>query len=282
MRRQAIFLAAALIMAPLGAKAADLVVWWEKGFYAQEDEAVSGDHRRLRAGDRQAGRARSNPRRTRCSTRSRRRSRPGSRPISCSALSATMRRPSGLTRTSSSTSRIALGPFAGPVRSRRARGVATLLNGRTGRRALYALPMGRRSNHLHVWNSLLERAGFTLADIPKEWEAFWSFWCDQVQPAVRQGRWAATTSGASGLPMSASGSDTDDRARCSSSSPTTRHWRRPATASSQVDDPGDSGAGMIKALDGLHRDLPQGLHAARLGELDTASTTTRRSSRRPW
>ena len=27
-------------MAPLGAQAADLVVWWEKGFYAQEDEAV--------------------------------------------------------------------------------------------------------------------------------------------------------------------------------------------------------------------------------------------------
>ena len=40
MRRQVIVLAAALAMAPLGAKAADLVVWWEKGFYAQEDEAV--------------------------------------------------------------------------------------------------------------------------------------------------------------------------------------------------------------------------------------------------
>ena len=46
--------------------------------------------------------------------------------------------------------------------------------------------MGRRSNHVHVWKSLLERAGFTLADIPKEWETFWSFWCDQVQPAVRR------------------------------------------------------------------------------------------------
>jgi hypothetical protein len=27
-------------MAPLGAKAADLVVWWEKGYYDQEDEAI--------------------------------------------------------------------------------------------------------------------------------------------------------------------------------------------------------------------------------------------------
>ena len=31
---------AAMLMAPLGARAADLVVWWEKGFYPQEDAAV--------------------------------------------------------------------------------------------------------------------------------------------------------------------------------------------------------------------------------------------------
>ena len=46
--------------------------------------------------------------------------------------------------------------------------------------------MGRTTNHVHVWKSLLERAGFTLADIPKEWERFWVFWCDEVQPAVRR------------------------------------------------------------------------------------------------
>ena len=63
---------------------------------------------------------------------------------------------------------------------------STLLNATTGQKALYALPMGRSTNHVHVWKSLLEQAGFTLADIPKEWEAFWSFWCDQVQPAVRR------------------------------------------------------------------------------------------------
>ena len=40
MRARAVVLAAALVMAPLGAEAADLVVWWEKGYYAQEDEAV--------------------------------------------------------------------------------------------------------------------------------------------------------------------------------------------------------------------------------------------------
>ena len=46
-----------------------------------------------------------------------------------------------------------------------------LLNEKTGQRALYALPMGRTTNHVHVWKSLLEQAGFTLADIPKQWDA---------------------------------------------------------------------------------------------------------------
>jgi hypothetical protein len=36
----AVFVALALILAPLAANAADLVVWWEKGYYDQEDEAV--------------------------------------------------------------------------------------------------------------------------------------------------------------------------------------------------------------------------------------------------
>ena len=40
MRARAVVLAVALVLAPLGAKAADLVVWWDKGFYAQEDEAL--------------------------------------------------------------------------------------------------------------------------------------------------------------------------------------------------------------------------------------------------
>jgi multiple sugar transport system substrate-binding protein len=61
-----------------------------------------------------------------------------------------------------------------------------LLNEKTEQRAMYALPIGRTTNHLHVWKSLLEQAGFTLADVPKQWDSFWSFWCDQVQPAVRR------------------------------------------------------------------------------------------------
>jgi ABC-type glycerol-3-phosphate transport system substrate-binding protein len=38
---RAVVLAAAIVMAPLGARGADLVVWWEKGFYPQEDAALA-------------------------------------------------------------------------------------------------------------------------------------------------------------------------------------------------------------------------------------------------
>ena len=40
MRAGAVVLAVALILAPLGARGADLVVWWEKGFNPEEDAAV--------------------------------------------------------------------------------------------------------------------------------------------------------------------------------------------------------------------------------------------------
>ena len=66
------------------------------------------------------------------------------------------------------------------------------------------------TNHVHVWKSLLEQAGFTLADIPKEWEPFWSFWCDQVQPAVRKALGRDDIWGV-GLAMSAASGDTDDQ-----------------------------------------------------------------------
>jgi len=42
MRARAVVLAVAIVMAPLGVKAADLVLSWQKGYSAQEDEALSG------------------------------------------------------------------------------------------------------------------------------------------------------------------------------------------------------------------------------------------------
>jgi hypothetical protein len=40
MQVRAILLVAVLALAPLGVRAADLVVWWEEGFYPGEDDAV--------------------------------------------------------------------------------------------------------------------------------------------------------------------------------------------------------------------------------------------------
>jgi multiple sugar transport system substrate-binding protein len=40
MRRGAVVLAAIWLLIPLGARAADLVVWWEKASYAQEQQAL--------------------------------------------------------------------------------------------------------------------------------------------------------------------------------------------------------------------------------------------------
>ena len=40
MGAQAILVALALVLAPLGAGAADLVVWWDEAYYPQEDEAL--------------------------------------------------------------------------------------------------------------------------------------------------------------------------------------------------------------------------------------------------
>ena len=165
-------------------------------------------------------------------------------------------------------------PLFGPVRSGRAR-PRTLLDATTGRRALYGLPMGRATNHVHVWKSLLEQAGFTLADIPKEWEAFWSFWCDQVQPAVRKAR-AATTSGASACRCRPSGRHRERvlpvRGRLRGR---LRDPRRPA-GDRRSGDPAQAHQGDRQ----LHGDLPQGLHPARFGRRGTTAATTRRSWRR--
>ncbi len=87
---------------------------------------------------------------------------------------------------------------------------AMLLNQRTGQRAMYGLPMGQINNYIHVWTSLLERAGLSPDDIPKEWEAFWSFWCDQAQPAVRKALGRDNIWGI-GRPMSIGADDTADQ-----------------------------------------------------------------------
>ena len=122
---------------------------------------------------------------------------------------------------------------------------------------LYCCLWALASNHVHVWKSLLERAGFTLADIPKEWDAFWSFWCDRVQPAVRKALGRDDIWGI-GLPMSV------DLIRqrqffqfihAYDADYVTRDGRL------VIDDPEFGAADQGDRQ--LHGHLPQGLHAAR-------------------
>jgi multiple sugar transport system substrate-binding protein len=204
-----VILAAGLATLPLGAHAADLVVWWEKGFFAGEDKAIAEvidafEHKTSKKVDlillpqlqvqdeAQAALEAGQPPDFLFSTRS-------------SRWTARWAYEDRLADLEHMIEPVLLDLFDADAID-----ASTFLDGSTGRRGLYALPIGRYSNHLHVWNSLLEPAGFTLADVPSEWEAFWSFWCDQVQPAVRKttGRddiWAV------GLPMSAAALDTDDQ-----------------------------------------------------------------------
>ena len=184
MRIGALVLAAALILAPLGAQAADLVVWWDEGYYAEEREAVEEI---VAAFEQETGKQVElvfHPE--------------SEHPEAIAAALDAGQPPDfafGLLFSDyvgrwAFDNRLlnlsdAVGHFS-DLFDPDALAWATWLNASTGQRALYGLPMGRTTYYIHVWKSFLERAGFHLADVPKEWEAFWSFWCDAVQPAVRK------------------------------------------------------------------------------------------------
>src|SRR5215469_14931230 len=61
-----------------------------------------------------------------------------------------------------------------------------LFNNQTKNKAYYGFPLKQQSMHVQIWNDLLEKAGYKQSDIPTKWEDYWSFWCDKVQPAIRK------------------------------------------------------------------------------------------------
>ncbi|WP_413167380.1 ABC transporter substrate-binding protein [Capilliphycus salinus ALCB114379] len=60
-----------------------------------------------------------------------------------------------------------------------------LYNSLTKNRGYYAVPIHQQTLHIHYWRDLLNDAGFTDSDIPKEWDRFWEFW-QQVQDKLRE------------------------------------------------------------------------------------------------
>jgi multiple sugar transport system substrate-binding protein len=184
MRGRAIVLAAAIVMAPLGARGADLVVWWDDPWYAQEREALAEV---VAAFEQETGKqvevafypVEELPAKIVAALDG------GQPPDLAYGLDILFRIPHWAFEDRLVDLSDAVGIFSN-LFDADALASVTLVNDTTGRRALYGLPIGRSTVHIHVWKSLLDRTGFTLDDIPREWEAFWSFWCDQVQPAVRK------------------------------------------------------------------------------------------------
>src|SRR5216684_7385222 len=80
-----------------------------------------------------------------------------------------------------------------------------LLNDKTKKRAYYAFPMKQQTMHIQYWIDMLNAAGFKESDIPTGWKDYWAFWCDKVQPAYRQK--SGTRNYATGFPMGVDSSD---------------------------------------------------------------------------
>ena len=62
---------------------------------------------------------------------------------------------------------------------------ANCYNSETKRRSFYGVPFVGAVLPFHVWNSLVQKAGYKLADAPKTWDAFWDFFKD-VQIKLRE------------------------------------------------------------------------------------------------
>ncbi len=76
-----------------------------------------------------------------------------------------------------------------PIRARfepHALSTTFLLNNASQTRAYYAFPIKQQTMHIQYWKDMLGEAGFKESDIPKDWKGYWDFWCAKVQPAYRQ------------------------------------------------------------------------------------------------
>src|SRR6202158_285903 len=61
-----------------------------------------------------------------------------------------------------------------------------LYNDKSKKRAYYACPIKQQTMHIEYAIDMLGDAGFKESDIPTAWKDYWSFWCDKVQPGLRQ------------------------------------------------------------------------------------------------
>ena len=182
MRSRTAILAAMLAMAPLRAESADLVVWWDKAYYPQEDVALAAlvHDFELKSGEK-VKLVRYNDYEMREKIEAAIEA--GQPPDFAISV-----RPGQLARWAAEGRLVDLRSIIGQADFFDADllELSAFTNRQTAQQGLYGLPIGRNTNHIHVWLSLLEQAGFKREDAPTEWEPFWAFWCDTVQPAVRK------------------------------------------------------------------------------------------------
>jgi multiple sugar transport system substrate-binding protein len=60
-----------------------------------------------------------------------------------------------------------------------------LFNDKAKKKSYYAFPLKQQTMHIQYWKDMLAEAGFKESDIPTTWNAYWDFWCGKVQPAHR-------------------------------------------------------------------------------------------------
>src|SRR3979411_1165966 len=63
---------------------------------------------------------------------------------------------------------------------------ALLYNDVTKKKGYYGFPLKQQSMHVQIWSDMLQQAGFKASDIPTQWADYWSFWCAKGQPAYRK------------------------------------------------------------------------------------------------
>ena len=273
MRAQTVFVALALVLAPLGAQAADLVVWWEKGFYPQEDEAV---RETIAAFEQETGKQVElvfQPAGGASGRRSQAALEAGQPPDF--AFGVRLQDYIGPWAVDDRLVDLsdAVGHFSN-LFDPDALAWVTWRDAKTGQtQPCTGCRSAARSTTSTFGRAFWSKRASPLADIPREWEAFWSFWCDQVQPAVRRATGREDIWGV-GLPMSVRAGDTDLQffqfVAAYDADYVTRDGRL------VIDDP-EIRQRLVKAIDSYTAIYRKGCTPPDSVTWDATSTTTRRS-----
>ena len=80
-----------------------------------------------------------------------------------------------------------------------------LYNNANQTRAYYAFPIKQQTMHIQYWKDMLTEAGFKESDIPKDWKGYWDFWCTKVHEGYRKN--SGKRGFGTGFPMGVESSD---------------------------------------------------------------------------